>query len=155
MKTLVVYESMFGNTEQIARAIAAAAGAEAVKVDAAAEKLKGVTLLIAGSPTRAFRPTPGMQNFLKGLAKDSLRGVRVAGFDTRMDVKEVNNAVLTVMEAIFGYAAKPIADALVKKGGTLGAPPEGFIVKGSEGPLRGGELERAGAWARKLLEAAK
>jgi hypothetical protein len=52
---------------------------------------------------------------------------------------------------IFGYAAKPIGERLVKKGGDLNMPPEGFFVTGTEGPLKEGELERAADWARQLL----
>ena len=51
---------------------------------------------------------------------------------------------------IFGYAAKPIADRLEKKGGQLAVPPEGFYVTDTEGPLVEGELERAAEWARKI-----
>jgi flavodoxin len=52
-----------------------------------------------------------------------------------------------------GYAAKPIADKLKKKGGKLVLPPEGFFVQGSEGPLKEGEVERAAEWAKQLLAA--
>jgi flavodoxin I len=156
MKTLVVYDSVFGNTEKIARAVAASAGAGAVKVDAAsAEMLGGVTLLIAGSPTRAFRPTPALRDFLKSLPAGALQGVRTAAFDTRMVIEEVDNKILTFMASIFGFAAKPIAGLLAKKGGTPVLEPEGFFVGGSEGPLKDGELERASAWGRKAVEAAK
>jgi flavodoxin I len=51
---------------------------------------------------------------------------------------------------LFGYAAEPIAAKLQKKGGTLAAPPEGFFVGGTEGPLKEGELERAAQWARRV-----
>lgn len=54
------------------------------------------------------------------------------------------------MVKIFGYAAEPIARQLMKKGGTLALPPEGFYVKASEGPLKDGELDRAAAWARQI-----
>jgi hypothetical protein len=49
------------------------------------------------------------------------------------------------------YAAKPIADALKKKGGKLMLTPEGFYVKGMEGPLLEGEIERAAAWAGQII----
>jgi hypothetical protein len=52
----------------------------------------------------------------------------------------------------FGYAAKPIARSLTKKGGELHLPPEGFYVQGMEGPLVEGELERAEDWARQILD---
>jgi hypothetical protein len=53
---------------------------------------------------------------------------------------------------LFGYAAKPIAYKLEKKGGSLVIPPEGFLVKASEGPLKDGELERAADWAKLIIE---
>ena len=52
---------------------------------------------------------------------------------------------------LFGYAAKPIADRLQKRGGVLVVPPEGFYVEGTEGPLQEGELERASEWARRIV----
>jgi hypothetical protein len=77
--------------------------------------------------------------------------VRVAAFDTRIAIEDVDNAVLPTFIKVFGYAAKPIADLLQKKGGELSLPPEGFIVKDTEGPLKEGELERAAEWARGLV----
>jgi flavodoxin len=160
MKTLIVYDSIFGNTEKVARAIAgafpASAGAGVVKVgQAGKESLTGVNLLIVGSPTRAFRPTPAIQSFLRELPSNGLKGVRVAAFDTGIALEDVDSKILHFMVPIFGYAAKPIADGLVRKGGTLSMPPEGFFVKGSEGPLKEGELERAADWARKILETSR
>ena len=35
-------------------------------------------------------------------------------------------------------------------GGKLAAPPEGFIVLGTQGPLLDGELERAAKWAKDI-----
>jgi flavodoxin len=153
MKILVIYDSVFGNTEKIAQAVAGALAGrgevETLRVgDVTSQKLAGVGLVVAGSPTRGFRPTEGMKAFLKNLPAGALNGVKVAAFDTRIALKDVNNAFLTFMVRIFGYAAKPMADALVRKGGQLAAAPEGFFVKASEGPLKDGELERAAAWAK-------
>ena len=75
----------------------------------------------------------------------------MAAFDTMMSTADVKSPVLNVMVKIFGYAAKPMPDNLVKRRGELAAPPEGFIVEGSEGPLRSGELERAAAWAKRII----
>jgi flavodoxin I len=77
--------------------------------------------------------------------------MKVAAFDTRIAVEDVKNGFLTFMVKIFGYAAKPIADGLKKTGGVLVVVPEGFFVKGSEGPLRDGELERAASWASQVI----
>jgi len=153
MKAMVVYDSIFGNTEQIAQAIGNALGSpedvEILRVgDVKPEQLMGLKLLIVGSPTRGFRPTPAITNLLKSIPKDGLKGIKVAAFDTRIALSDVNSPILPVFVKIFGYAAKPIADGLTKKGGELTIPPEGFFVKGTEGPLKEGELERAAEWAQ-------
>lgn len=151
MKALVIYDSVYGNTEKIARAIGEAiAPSGEVKVLRAGEanpsELASVDLLVVGSPTHAGRPAAGVQHFLGKVPAASLKGINVAAFDTRISKKIVG---------IFGYAAGRIAGNLKKKGGTLIAPPEGFFVTGGEGPLTEGELERAAAWAKRLLESKK
>jgi flavodoxin len=157
MKYLVIYDSIFGNTEKIAQAIAGELSktghGSAIRVENAnLEMLSGLDLLLAGSPTRAFQPTPAVKDFLKSLPGSVLKGMKAAAFDTRMDVKEVNNLILTVVAGIFGYAAGTIA-GLLKRKGTLVLPPEGdFFVTGSEGPLHEGEMERAAQWAAQLAE---
>jgi len=57
---------------------------------------------------------------------------------------------LTRWVGIFGYAAGKIADSLKRKGATLVASPEAFFVKGKEGSLKDGELERAASWAKEI-----
>jgi hypothetical protein len=68
-----------------------------------------------------------------------------------MSTQDANSPILAFFVKLFGYAAKPIADKLKKKGGELAIPPEGFFVKGSEGPLKEGELERVADWARQII----
>jgi len=158
MNSLVVFESFFGNTEVVARAIAEAlaAGGEARALRVAElEKhhLDGVQLLLVGSATRGFRPSPGTQAWLRTLGPGRLAGVRVAAFDTRVDVKQIDNRFLSFMVRLFGYAAEPIEKALVRAGGEVAGPAAGFIVEDKEGPLREGETDRARAWARGLLRA--
>jgi flavodoxin len=138
MKALVVYDSKFGHTAQIAQAIGQAIDAQVLQVDEVSPSdLEGLDLLIVGSPTHGGFPTEGIQSL--GKASLALRGVNVAAFDTRTKT------------TIFGYAAPKIAKNLKKRGGNLLAPPEGFFVLGTKGPLREGELERAAAWAREII----
>jgi len=148
MNTLVVYDSVFGNTEKVAQAIAQALGGKAVKVDAAPKDIGDTELLIVASPTRAFTATPALKAWVKRLPKGSLAGVKTAAFDTRMSLEEVDNKFLTFMAGIFGYAAEPLSKTLAKKGGTAAAAPVGYIVGGNEGPLRDGEMDRAIEWAK-------
>jgi len=153
MKTLVIYDSVFGNTEKIARSIAVALGTQAVpvsQVDAA--QLTGLDLLVVGSPTRGFRPTEGISQLLNALPKKHLAGARMAAFDTRIDLETIDSKVFRFVVDKGGYAAKTIARALEKKGGQLAAPGEGFYVTGERGPLKDGELERAADWAGRLVK---
>lgn len=112
------------------------------------DQLDGVEFLFVGSPTRQFKATPAITQFLNSIPTNGLNHVKMAVFDTRLSPAEMNSGVYTFVAKVFGYAAKPMADLLVKKGGALVVAPEGFIVKGSEGPLKEGEIERAGEWAK-------
>ena len=144
MKTLVVYDSVFGNTEQVARSIASAiAGTvKLTKISAASVRdLDGVDLLVLGSPTLGGRATKPMQEFVESIPRAAAEKVRCAAFDTRLTMK---------FAKIFGYAAPRMADELAHKGGAPASDPEGFIVKGRNGPLAEGELQRASAWGSAL-----
>jgi flavodoxin len=152
---MVVYDSVFGNTEQVARAIARAmGGSEDIQAHRVAEvspeQLMALETLVVGSPTRGFQPTPATKRLLDRIPRRGLEGLKVAAFDTRFAVENVDSAILKVMVKLFGYAAKPIADRLMKKGGDLMLPPEGFFVEDTEGPLREGELDRAADWAARV-----
>jgi flavodoxin I len=156
MKAMVVYDSAFGNTEKVAQAIGRALGpeqeVETVRVsNVQPEQLAGLDLLVVGSPTQKFSPLGTITGFLKSIPQDGLQGVKVAAFDTRIPESKVNEIrILAFFVRLFGYAAKPIADRLVKKGGELAVPPEGFYVADTEGPLLEGEMERAADWARQI-----
>lgn len=154
MKTLILFESFFGNTEKIARAIGAALGvsdSDIVRVtDVKPGQLEAVELLIVGAPTRAFQASPDTKAFLKSLPANSLSGKKVAAFDTRGDMTGNVPGFLKLMAKLFGYAAEPVNKQLVKKGGTQAQSPAGFIVLESEGPLKDGELERAADWAKSI-----
>lgn len=150
-KKLVVYDSYFGNTEKIAQAIAEAIGGQAKKVNSITEQdLADLEVLFAGSPTRAFRPTPAILTFLNDLDPAMMRGVRAAAFDTRIPKDQTDSGFLRFMIGLFGYADKKIAKKLEDSGATLTLGSEGFGVAGTEGPLLEGELARAKSWAQKI-----
>ena len=158
MKARIVYDSVFGNTEKVAQAmgdaLASRMDAVVVKVgEIDPDQVTDAQILIVGSPTRAFSPTPNTRSFLKQIPGNGLEGVKVAAFDTRVSLDDVDSAILNVFVKLFGYAAKPIAKRLQRRGGNLVLEPEGFIVNGTEGPMKEGELERAAAWARQVADA--
>ena len=140
MKTIVIYDSLFGNTKLVAEAVAAACDAKIFRAgDVANLDLKNVDLLIVGSPTQGGRPTEQVQTWLESLP--DLGGTRVAAFDTRFKTKLVG---------IFGYAADKITSQLEDSNGKLVVPPQGFIVSHTKGPLVGGEIDKAKAWAKQI-----
>lgn len=154
MKILTIYDSVYGNTKQIAEAIGSAFAATDVKVvsvsEAKQEDLEATELVIVGTPTHGGRAKPALQEFLNRIPAGALAGKRVAAFDTRFAAADQNLALRLLMKVI-DFAAPRIAKTLAAKGGKLAAPPEGFIVTGKEGPLKDGELERAAAWAKNLI----
>jgi len=162
MNTMIVYDSVFGNTEQIAQAIGNTLGNQEdvtiVRVgDVKLEQFARIKLLVVGSPTQRFQPTTAISDLLKGFPKNALKGVKIAVFDTRLTISNIEETpILAFFVRLFGraaYAAKAIADRLKKKGGELIMPPEGFYVEGMKGPLVQGELERAANWAKQIIAA--
>lgn len=140
MKALVIFDSNFGNTQKIAEAIAREINAQAVSVSKVSTgEIAGLDLIVVGSPINAWRPSERMGRFLESLGKDQLKGIKAAAFDTRVKL------------FIHGDAAKKIAKALENAGAEIIALPQAFFVKGKEGPLLDGEIERASQWAKSLL----
>lgn len=143
MKAFVVYDSAYGNTKTIAEALASGLGsnAAAVPVDRFnAGSVQPGDLVVVGSPINGWRPTPKITLALADLAARGLAGVGAAAFDTRLKL------------FIHGDAAKKMSRALKDAGASIVAAPMAFYVKGSEGPLLKGEVDRAAAWAKKLLD---
>lgn len=141
MKSLIVYDSWFGNTQKIAEAMADGLDGDVQVVCADCDPsrhLSDCELLIVGSPTHGGVATPAMQEFLDSINNDDLEGIAVAAFDTRVTFRWLK---------VIGFASKRIAKQLQEKGGSLIVPPQGFYVSGKKGPLRDGELLRARRWA--------
>jgi flavodoxin I len=148
MNSVVIYDSTFGNTEQIARVIAGRLGEHGtVKLmrsdEAASLNLKEMDLLVIGCPIHRQRMTPAIGALLANIPRRSLKGRAAAAFDTRYQL----NWFLSNFTA-----AQEIASKLKRTGASLIVPPEGFIVTGREGPLQEGELARAAQWAERIVE---
>jgi flavodoxin len=141
MKTLVIYDSNFGNSKMIADAIAETVQGRAISVkEISAEMMEKVNLLIVGSPINAWQATEKIRQFLNKLPQGSLVGVQAAAFDTRVKI------------FISGNAAKKISKSLVEKGAIIISEPKGFYVKGNEGPLLDGEIDNAKKWGSDILK---
>jgi flavodoxin I len=147
MKTLIIYDSVYGNTEIIARAIGDASPGE-VQVLRVSQVNTGdweaVDLLIIGSPTHGALPTEAVQGLIDRMGPPAREGVKAATFDTRL--------TWGFLDRWGGFAAPKMAESLKEKGWTLVGEPGGFFVKGlKKGPLKRGEAERAAAWAKGLV----
>ena len=168
MRAVVVYESMFGNThevaEQIAEGLRIAAEVEVLAVgDAIGRILGDVDLLVVGGPTHAH----GMsRHATRSGAADQAdqdvgltleagadgpgvrewlhgmpadHGTAAAAFDTRLDAPA----------AFTGRASKGIARQLHKHGFRTVTDPESFLVD-KEHRLIEGEASRARVWGGEL-----
>ncbi len=139
MKALVIFDSNFGNTQKIAEAIAEELKTQAVPVlKVSISELVGLELIVVGSPINAWRPSERMGKFLANLKEGQLKGIKAAAFDTRVKL------------FIHGDAAKKIAKALENAGAEIIVEPQAFFVKGREGPLLDGEIEKASQWAKSV-----
>jgi flavodoxin len=148
MRTLVVYDSLHGNTEAIAHAIGKAIPGDVQVLpvrQVTASQAAAVDLLVVGTPTHGGRPTESLQPWLDSIGAPARQGAQAATFDTRFGARWVK---------IFGFPAPRMADMLKKKGWTPVGTPEGFVVEGRQGPLKEGELERAANWAQGLVASA-
>lgn len=163
MGALVVYESLFGNTEHVAWAITSGLSehldVELLEVTDAPQVInETLALMVIGGPTHAFsmtRPSTredafrqgarhgstavGLREWLEQLGKGS-HSPLVATFDTR--VSKVRH--------LPGSAAKGAAKLVHKLGYSSAAEAESFYVEDVTGPLLEGELDRAHAWGEML-----
>lgn len=161
-RVLVVYESMFGNTEQVARGIASGLSAhcavEMVDVDTAPSAAEpAVALLVVGGPTHAFsmsrvatREDAHRQGARQG---SSARGIRewlqaarlapgqpIALFDTRV----------AKVRRLPGSAARAALRVARRRGLEPLDGPRSFYVDDVKGPLSDGELAAATSWGDAL-----
>ena len=160
MKAIVVYESHWGNTAAIARAIAEGIGPEARALstaEATGEALSGVDLIVAGAPLLGFSlPTEDM---LKGLGGNAPTPPDLSHPSMRswLDALPKGSGLAAAFETRIwwspGSAAKAILDRLERAGYRPVSKPQGFVVRGKYGPLREGEPERARGWGAELAKA--
>jgi len=161
-RALIVYESMFGNTEEVARAIAVGLSEHLTtaveEVTTARSHLDEIDLLVVGGPTHTFglsrRQTRtsaasqgarvpqsgsvGLREWLAALVPPTRR-MCAASFDTRIQRPRMP-----------GSAARAARRRLRRIGFVTTPKAKSFFVTGTPGPLADGELERARAWGQQL-----
>jgi flavodoxin len=156
MIILIVYDTVHGNTQQLAEAMASAlAPTASVRLERAEGLGKvdpaQIDLLIVGGPTHRQRVSAALAAVLETTGRGALKGVRAAAFDTRY----------RMAAWLSGSAARRIARQLEKHGARLAVPPESFFVERDVPPrgqkrrheleqLEPGETERAARWAAEL-----
>lgn len=132
-KALIVYYSMFGNTEKIARALAeglqsGGCEVETAKVDTVKfEEIRDIDLLCVGTPVHAWNISKPAKKFLEQLERQgAFNGKRAFAFDTKMKSR------------MAGTAGGKIEKRLKHLGFEIIEPAKSAIVKGREGPLEEG-----------------
>ncbi|GEP38363.1 flavodoxin [Nocardioides psychrotolerans] len=167
LRALVVYESMFGNTATIARAVTEGLeeGGFAVTIldvhdvhDVDSLDPSGFDLLVVGGPTHAFslsRPATRQDAVRQGAPATAAEGDGLrewiatlppghdhllATFDTRA----------TQVRHLPKAASRSAARLITRRGFILVSRPTGFLVTTLQGGLVDGETQRALAWGRSL-----
>ena len=159
MKAIVVYESHWGNTAAIARAIAAGLGPGACALstaEATGEALAGVDLIVAGAPLLGFSlPTESMvQSLATTPGAPTPADVSHPSMRSWLETLPQGHGAAAAFETRIwwspGSAAKAILQHLAGLGYAQIDKPQRFVVEGKYGPLREGEIERARAWGADL-----
>ena len=135
MNTLIIYDSTFGNTAQLAQAMTDKLGEHgaariALANEAGLTEVNDIDLLLVGGPTQRHGLSPSMKTFLEGLPRRTLQGIHAGAFDTRYHMSAWKS----------GSAAHRLASKLKRAGASLIVEPESFFVAEREGPLEEGEL---------------
>ena len=176
MKVTIVYESMFGNTHEVAQAIGDGlreahpdADIQCVPVGEASAEVGATNLLVVGGPTHIRSMTSGFSRKLgisgeekaeaKGEPTHELEpdaegpGLRewFDGLQKIGDGKKAAAFDTRLGSPMAGGAAHGIARRLRRHGFDLVTDPEGFVVDDAYGPLRDGEIERAKQWGAQLV----
>ena len=160
MKAVVVYESHWGNTAAIARAIAEGLGPETPLLttdEASGSALVDADLIVAGAPVIAFRlATDSMRERIAKDGQDApskpeLTHESMRDWLERMPAgKGLGAAFETRVHWSPGGATGTIERGLRTAGYRRVAKGRKFFVTGTYGPLRDGELEAARAWGTEL-----
>jgi len=138
-KVIVVYDTRFGNTEEIARALALGMEKQGVEVDCVkvdevdVDGLVEYDLLSIGGPTHMAGMSQPMKEFLEELKTVDIRGKKGFCFDTR------NQSRFNRFD--FNSAAKRIEKKMKRMRVKMIKPRESALVEGREGPLENGALE--------------
>ena len=142
-KGIVIYDSSFGNTERIARALALGLGDKGAKIDCLkidkvdVEKLTEYAFIAIGGPTHIISASKPMKEFLERMKTVDLRGLKGFSFDTRNESR-MNSRMWLIFE---NSAARVIEGALRGVKVDIVRPRRSAIVEGREGPLHEGMEE--------------
>jgi len=177
VRALVVYESLFGNTREVARAIGRGmrdarpeARVDVLSVDEAPGPPPDVDLVVVGGPTHFLGVTSRLSRELERQYERRIRrpvagrdpGRRSSGTAGLRDwlarMPRGHGAAAAVFDTrmatpVAGGAAPGIARRLRRRGYRLVATSRTFTVTGVGGPLVSGEADRARAWGRELAHA--
>ena len=97
-RAVIIYDTKFGNTEKVARALAEGMEKHGVNVDCIKigevdiSKLGDYDLLAIGGPTHAFGLSKPMKDFLQKLENINISGKRAFAFDTKLKSRFAGSA---------------------------------------------------------------
>jgi menaquinone-dependent protoporphyrinogen IX oxidase len=152
MKTLVVYDTLFGNTGLLARVIAnRLPNVTLVHVDSLTpEHIATAELIFLGSPSRGYNATKKLRQAIEALPKNALKEKSAAVFETRLKVAKHMPRILRYLLQNTGWGDAKLDTVVLRKGAKLISPLGLFYVSTQEGPLKEGETDKAALWAKQI-----
>lgn len=159
MKAVVVYESLWGNTAAIGRAVAEGIGpgTRAVTTDASIETIADADLIVAGAPVLAFSlPTDAMRDNVAKSESDAPTPPDLGHPSMRswLESLPAGRGRCAAFETRIWWSPRGATGDIEKRfeqaGYEVVAEAHKFVVKTKYGPLRDGELERAREWGSEL-----
>jgi len=160
MNAVVVYESLWGNTASVARAIAEGLGDSAVALttdEADADAISGADLIVAGAPVLGFSlGSDTVRNSIARTEADAASPPDLAHPSMRswLDALPRGAAACAAFETRIWWSPRgatgDIERGLARAGYRRVSKAQKFVVNDKYGPLREGELERARRWGAEL-----
>jgi flavorubredoxin len=136
MKALLIYDSIFGNTENVAKALSSGMREKGIEVDCVRANaveigtLSNYDMIVIGGPTHKVGLSETMKTLTKQLKKADVKNKLAFAFDTRYNKRFAGSAANRIEQRMKQYGMKVVMSH------------QSAIVVGREGPLEDGTGEK-------------
>lgn len=136
MRALLIYDSIFGNTEKVAKALSSGMREEGIEVDCMRANsvdigtLGNYDMIVIGGPTHKVGLSETMKTFTKQLKKADVKNKLAFAYDTKYNKRFAGSAANRIERRMKQYGMKIVMSHV------------SAVVLGREGPLEDGTEEK-------------